>query len=314
MLGTSPAYSGELDERKLIKLQAEQAYSNNDFDSLNRQFNLYTDYRNQRTSSGSFKMGIFLDGISEAHEKLDESGLRESIRLTQTWTTVNKNSLFARLLHADALMAYGQHFRGGGYANTVSPKAWKIFNEYSIRARDVVIKSKSLAGENAEWQAGMLLYSRFGGTSEQSVEQLFDSGVKENPYNGRLYLNTILYHLPIWHGSREAVDRFIQYAAKTSPADYGEELYARLYSAAEQWQFEGTLYSASLVDWERMKAGLELWVERFPTSWNRNIFAYHACLAGDKEKLRQLLPQILLQIEPQIWNKRATYIKCVNLI
>lgn len=311
---TTTAYCTELDERKIVKEQAELAYSAKDFAGLNRQFILYCDFKNQRTSSGAFKINLFYDGISDARKKLQINDISKDIEVTKNWAEKNKDLLFAQLLYAEALQSFAGRIRGEGYANTVSPERWKIFHELSQKAMQVKVNSKRLAGKNAVWQSSMIGTARLVNLPETSVKQLLDSGLKENPFNWILYTTSLEYYLPKWHGSPESMDRFIQYAVTSAPDEYGEELYARLYSGAEQSQFRRTLYLDSHVNWKRMKSGLDLWVKRFPTSWNRNIFAYHACIAGDKEAFRQLYEQIGNQPDLEIWEPRpqTTFSACVK--
>jgi hypothetical protein len=147
--------------------------------------------------------------------------------------------------------------------------------------------------------------ARLSGSAEPVIRRLFDAGLKRNAADFRLYRNALEYFLPKWHGSAEAVDSFITNAVERAPPEYGLELYARLYSGTGESQFGRRLYVDSMIDWGRMKQGLNLWVKRFPTSWNKNIYAYHACIAGDKSLAKELLADIGDQPEWEIWQPGA---------
>jgi hypothetical protein len=92
---------------------------------------------------------------------------------------------------------------------------------------------------------------------------------------------------------------------RRAPKAYGTELYARLYSGAGEEQYHRRLYTESLVDWSLMKMGLQAWLDHFPTSWNKNIFAYHACIAGDREAAGPLFASIADAPEWEIWQPNA---------
>lgn len=299
------AQSGELDERLAVRKQAEAAYQAGDFSSLDRQHSTYSDFIGQRTSSGAFKMTLFFDGIADAKRNTSEAQRQEDIERTLSWVSEHKASPLAYVLHASALLSYGGYFRGTGFAKTVPPQAWKIHVEYTQRAAKYLLDSESIASKSSTWHIWMLNIAREAGWPLEAVQRLFEEGIKANPSDYQLYRNAVEYLLPKWHGDAKAIDTFINYAVPKAPPEYGTELYARLYSAAGETQFERRLYSDSLVDWKTMKEGLELWCERFPTDWNKNILAYHACIAGDKALAKQVLSEIGVQPQWEIWQPRA---------
>ncbi len=313
-LAPCAAGAGELDDRQAVKDEAEEAYSAGDFASLERQYLLYSDFQRQRTPSGAFKMTLFQDGIGEAKRDYDEEQFKQDIERTARWVATYKTSPLAYVLHANALSAYGGYFRGGGYANTVTPQAWKIYEEYVRKGEKVLRDNAWIADKDTSWHAAMLNFARRGDWPQDAVIGMFEAGMKKNPADPRLYFNMLEYVLPKWHGSVQAVDHFIRYVAERSPAAYGTEFYARLYSSAEQSQFGRRMYNDTLVDWKKMNEGLALWVQRFPTSWNRNIYAYHACIAGDKGQAKKLLAEIGAEPEWTVWepSAKATYDTCVR--
>lgn len=302
----------ELEDRRVIRDAARDAYIVGDFEGLERQHLLYSDFFHQRTASGAFKATLFNDGIAEAVGNGSEKELKEDIARTEQWVKQHSASSLAYVFHAMALLTYGQHFRGRGYANTVPQQAWKVYYEYVGRAGKYLLEHQDVAAKDTAWHAAMLNVARCAGWREDVVLRIFDDGMKRNSADYRLYQNTLEYLLPKWYGNAEAVDRFIRQSTRLAPAEYGAELYARLYSGAEEAQFRRDLYADSLIEWSEMKQGLELWFQRFPTAWNKNIFAYHACLAGDKAIASKLLGEIGDAPDWEIWqpNAVATFETC----
>lgn len=285
-----------------------------DFNSLEKQYQAYNDFLKQRTSSGAFKATLFLDGIGQAKREWGPQQFEEDIARTKRWVDAHKGSPLAYKLHADALYAYGGYFRGGGFVDSVPAPAWKIYEEAVRKSAAFLIESEPVAGKDTVWHASMLNEARLAGWSEQVARRLFEEGLKKDSRDYRLYKNMLEYLLPKWLGNTQAVDAFINYAVEAAPPELGLELYARLYSSAGESQYKRRLYSDSLVNWSKMKDGLALWNKRFPTSWNKNIQAYHACIAGDKDLAKVLLDEINNQPVWDIWepSARNTFDTCVR--
>lgn len=310
----SAARCSESSERSEVRSAAKAAYTSGDLSSLIRQHSTFSDFLRQRTSSGATKILLFFDGIEEAQRALDGEQLQAEIARTRQWVDAAGEEPLPYILHASALLTYAQRIRGPGYANTVSPQAWKTYSEYVDRATKFLLDNGAVASRSTSWHTWLLNALRSSGARPEVVMSVFEAGVAKSPGDYRLYQFTLHHFLPKWYGDAQAVDAFIQKAVKVAPPEYGEEMYARLYSGAEQNQFGRTMYSESLVDWEQMKAGFVLWNKRFPTSWNTNIFAYHACIAGDKQLTKELLLQIGGAPEWAIWQSKAesTFLSCTK--
>ncbi|MBL8288353.1 MAG: hypothetical protein JNL85_10260 [Rubrivivax sp.] len=306
------ARSSEQSERNEVKAAASVAYASGDLSDLIRQHTKYSDFLRERTSSGASKMLLFFDGLSETTRTFGAEQLQTDIARTRQWTEAAREEPLPYILHASALLSYALYVRGGGYANTVPPQAWKTYTDYVNRATNFLLQSEGVASRSTSWHVWLLNAMRNAGAPPDAVLSLFEAGVARNPGDFRLYQFTLHYFLPKWYGNAQAVDSFILRATKAAPPEFGLEIYARLYSGAEQDQFGRTMYSQSLVDWERMKSGLTLWNRRFPTAWNKNIFAYHACIAGDKLVAKELLADIGSAPEWAIWqpNAQSTFLTC----
>jgi hypothetical protein len=306
-----PAYSDELQERAAIRDEVTTAWKAGDYDTLERIHTRYSDFLRERTSSGASKMGLFIDGLTEGNDA-SEDVLKRDIDRTGRWAKAHPDSPLGYVLHAESLKAYAWHVRGSGYANTVLPQAWAVYHEYQQRAAKYLIENQVIASRTTSWHASLMVVGRGEGWAPEVLTRMFEDGVAKNPADYRLYQYRLNALLPKWNGSTQQVDAFVREVSRRAPSAYGMELYARLYSAAGEEQYGRALYSDSLVDWSMMKAGLQAWIDHFPTSWNKNIFAYHACLAGDKAAAKPLFDAIADQPEWEIWepNARMTFDSC----
>jgi hypothetical protein len=306
------ARSSELEERHVVLDNAALAYANGDFASLKRQHELYSDFLHQRTSSGASKMSLFFDGIANYRLTTSEPQRKQDIEQTLGWVAANRDSPLAYVLHVGALYMYGGYFRGDGYANTVPPQAWKIYEEYVQKAGKFLLESKSVGSKSSSWYDSMIGTANLAGWPENVARGILEEAIGKYPADFRLYRDFLEYLSPRWHGNTHEIDKFINYATSKAPPDYGLEMYARLYSQVGENDLKRRLYSDSLIDWKKMKKGLDLWYKRFPTPWNKNILAYHACMAGDKKFTKQLLTEIGRNPVLDIWepNSQATFDTC----
>ncbi len=295
------AHAGELEERAAIREPIKRAYQSGDYATIERLHTQYSDFAHERTSSGASRMGLLIDGLVEPPGATAEVFQRDIAR-TKRWAELNPDSAFGWVLYANAVKAYGSFVRGGGYANTVTDAALAVLHETNQRAAKILNDHREMASRTTSWHAIMIVIGRNEGWPVDDIRRVFDEGVARAPLDFRLYRYMQDALLPKWLGSIAELDAFVRDVSAKAPPAFGMELYARLYSSIEEEQFPRTLYRDSLVNWATMKAGLNAWTAHFPTPWNRNIFAYHACLAADRPATVALFKEIGNQAEPEIWS------------
>jgi hypothetical protein len=300
--------ASELSERKTIADEAKQAMWQGDFETLNRLWVKYSDPK-EKTASGSPKMRFFEAGIDEV---LDRKGVGEDYRkegdaVTRRWLEEHPNAALAHILRAKGLIAYAWYFRGGAWAYQVKPEAWPKFEAKVQEAAEVLAKSAGVAGGDAGWYEALLEVGRALGWSTDVLGRFTDEGLKQHPEDMRIYTQSMVYLRPRWGGSVQAIDAFIKRAAQVVPEGQGVELYARLYDSYGGWEDEGRVYplysDKTLVDWPTMKKGLGEWTQRYPTSWNRNVAAFQACMAKDKEMAADLMREMVPGEDMAVWDR-----------
>lgn len=301
------AQDAELVERRAVIDKASAAFIEGNFHELERQVQSYMTV-DRRTSSGAFKIEQFDDGITEAMDFQgpgSEAKYQDLIFKTEAWAAKFPDAPLAHVLRARALLSYAYYFRGNKYADKVPPEAWAPFEKYSQQAARVLLESQAVASAYTGWHATVINTARSLGWPRELVLKVVSDGIRRNPDDFRLYHHTLVYFLPRWHGSDQELAEFVEQAERATFDRHGLEIYARLYSAAEQYQYKRRLYADSGVSWTKMKQGLEDWNARFPTPWNLNIYAYHACIANDKATTKKLLEKIGPSPLPGIWKHNA---------
>ena len=123
-----PALADEQAERAAVREPVAKAWQAGDFDTMERLHMQYSDFLHQRTTSGASKMGLFIDGLSQGDDATEDV-MKRNIARTERWVQLHPDSPIGYVLHAQALMSYGQFIRGNGYADTVMPQAAAVYHE-----------------------------------------------------------------------------------------------------------------------------------------------------------------------------------------
>lgn len=303
----------EAQERAAIVRAAREAFERRDFAELERQSATYR-LGGQRTGSGAFKIMLFDDGVREGMKGSapSEATFKKQISIAANWVQQFPTSVLARTLHARAWMLYAGYFRGTGFSNTVSPTQWEKWFELNTEAAKILEEARSMAANDTTWHRSMIVVGTNLGWPREVVMSIARSAAKVDPNDFRIYVNTLGYLSPKYYGDAEQIDNYILEATAITREKHGAEMYARLYSGLREEVFGDTLYQSSKVNWGKMKIGLTDWTARFPTSWNHNIFADHACLAGDKVATRQQLEKIGKDVLPQLWGSGNSGVEYFN--
>jgi hypothetical protein len=301
-------------EEERISDGAMNAFWWGDFDELERLHTLYQQ-PGQRTAAGRSKLVLFRDGLSNVYSgpKGAQDGYFQQIEaLTLQWARSKPQSALAQVMHAKALSQHGWSYRGNGYAKTVPPEAWRDFERYVRQAIDHLAATRTTAAPSSSTYVELLALGRAAGWDFDASLAVVHAGMALNPDDEGLYRAMLTSVLPRWGGDAARVDRTINEFARLTAAMHGDIFYARMYAWASDWEFEQALFTDSAASWPRMKAGYRQLLERHPAPINVSAFAHFACLARDKETLRELLERLGPKPDTGVWgsNGARTYETC----
>lgn len=285
----------------------ETAFRQGDFAELERLYAIYGKPGLRSPLTGASRIDHFWQGIGEVDRtnlRVTEAYFSQLDALTQKWAADNPRSVVAQLLYANSLKAHAWFHRGEGYANTVSPAAWAGFRQYLELALDQLRRSEDLCAKDSSWNQILLSVGQGLGWDIRTLLAVFESGVARDPEHDDLYFQMLSRLLPKWGGDLKTVDRFIASATQRMPEQRGTEMYARLYAGVSYQQVEQSLFSDTRASWPKMKAGFEDLLSRYPHADHRNMFAYFACMADDRQTLRQQLDLIGDSFERIFWGPR----------
>ncbi len=269
----------------------------------------------RRTTTGQPESTPLREGLDQGLKP--NAGLRvrqaeHAVAMTALWVQQHPRSPLAHWLHVQALMNLGWAYRGSGYANTVAPQAWELFRGALNRAVAHATQHADVLLSDGIGLYGVLVLGRGAGWEPQRLQAIYEQGAERFPEDDSLHFAQLTNLLPKWGGSARAVDQHIESVVKRTQATHGLALYARLYTAAADGQFEHALFSDSLARWSRMDLGFADLTARYPHPSHFNAWAWMACQAQDRKRLLDVLEKVGLEPDLDQWgtNARQAYDTC----
>jgi hypothetical protein len=269
----------------------------------------------RRTTTGEPESTPLRRGLDHGLEPSAGLRVRQSehaVAMTARWVQQHPRSPLAHWLHVQALKNLGWAYRGNGYANTVAPQAWEHFRGALNRAVAHAAQHADVLLSDSIGLRGVLDLGRGAGWEPRRLQAIYEQGAERFPEDDSLHFAQLTNLLPKWGGSAREVDRHIESVVKRTQAKLGLALYAWLYTAAADEQFEHALFSDSLARWPRMDLGFADLTARFPHPRHFNAWAWMACQAQDRKRLLEVLEKVGPEPDLNQWgtNARQAYDTC----
>lgn len=303
--------SQELQERGRLVEVGRQAYQDEKFAELDAVLWRYLKEK-ARTPSGPWKSYLVergaLSTADHANAKSDKDWQRLEAK-AQRWIAASPKSPFARINLSQVVLHHAWSIRGNGYADKVPADAWKPFRQELARANQLLESSKAIAQVDPAWYRLALTIAKADGRSREEVDALFDEAIAREPGYYETYFAMLTYLLPKWNGDLHEIEAFADNAVKRTRSFEGNSMYARIYWYASQTQFKNELFTSSFARWNRVDAGFQDVIARYPDQWNINHYAKFACLAGDNQRSRELLTKIKQPVA-EAWEPAGLFEKC----
>jgi hypothetical protein len=215
----------------------------------------------QSFENGNWALQAFFDAF--VGERKDWDAFLPKV---EAWVKAYPNSSFARTAMTEAYLGYAWAGRGYGYADKVSNRQWKTFEERTKLAHDTLEKARGLRPFCPAWYLAALTLNLAENTGTAVSNKLVDECMAKEPTFYNILNTEASYNLqPKWCGSSGEWQRFAAAWADKVGGDAGDILYARII-----WQVDGANPSRSIiqpgVSWKRMKHGFDLLMRKYPNS------------------------------------------------
>lgn len=242
-----------------------------------------------RFTDGGFRLNAFYQAFAKMRlfRKTDEEWLRLIADL-EAWQRTYPLSVTARTSLAWGWYGYGWFARGNDYADTVTDEGWKLFRDRLRRAYELAREPGTLPDCPERYNLLLHLANSLG-WDDKHYEQIFREAAAFDPDYHEYYVDKATRLLPRWGGAPGAWLRFAEEAMEEAPTGREKILYAWIVSGI---QYTGELqqFKESGVSWPTLRQGYRDMLVAYPGSpWATNRFAMFACLADDRETMRELL-------------------------
>ncbi|HXI85585.1 MAG TPA: DUF4034 domain-containing protein [Verrucomicrobiae bacterium] len=265
-----------------------------------------------RFQGGEWKSVYLYDGL-KLPRKSPEEDWAKRFELIERWRTANPDSVPARLVQARTYMEYAWNARGGGYADSVAPAAWKFFSGRMAKAHDMLLLIPSANRQNPEWYRLMLMNLAETQQTDDYRECLQQAHELKLDYDW-FDKQTAWYSLPRWYGNKGDWQKVAETAGDTTKDEDGDALYARVVwhiwdsTEGSNSDIRNKFFEKNNLSWPRMKQGFRDIEKRYPGSlWNLNAFCRFACMAKDKKAAHELFDRIDKNWDVAIWSNRLQY-------
>lgn len=303
---------------RTLQTQVREALRFGDFATLVRLYTTQAQPGQRSPQTGVEQVTSFWQGVEAISDEtlpVHDGYFTQLDALTQQWARAHPQSAMAQLLHAHVLRQHAWFLRGTGYVETVSPTAQSGFEALLKRALEQLHRNEALLARDSSWNLMVIQVGRGLGLGHARLLPIFENGIARNAGHDELYVEMLKTTLPKWGGSLDAAERFIAQVTQTAQDKRGLELYARLYGELSDWQVQKTLFRSTRASWPKMKAGFEDRLSRYPHNDHRNVFAYFACMAQDREALQEQLRLLDGAYARDFWGSTPdrTYEECKAL-
>lgn len=279
-------------ESLTVSDQVSVAFRFGDFAELERLYAINGKPGVRSPLTGTERVTHFWRGIrqfSNATLPVTEGYYSQIDALSRKWTLDYPQSGLAKLLYAESLRSHAWFHRGVGYSNTVVPASWDKFYSYLNLALEHLRRNEALFAKDSSWDLLVLRVGRDLGWRIDQLMPILESGITKNPDHDDLYFEMQFSMMPKWGGDLASVERFIASVTQKTREKRGMEMYARLYAVLSYSEVKQALFSATQASWPMMKKGFEDRLSRHPHSDHRNMYAYFACMAQDRQVLQEQL-------------------------
>lgn len=311
-LNLSLLHSGETEERANIGKYGIELLQKGDYKTLS---NIAKKYREteERTSSGRWKLSLLyseifysIDMIVKDKYNNNWDALEEDLL---SWIKSNPNDPTFHIIYASFLTSKAWMYRGDNYAKYVPKENWEPFHKEVSKAIEYLNKHKSIASQDPHWYVCMLDLAKLDSWDKISFYAFLDEAIKKYPNYYSIYISALYFLDPKWNGYTkeeiEHIGREILNATKDK-----DGAYARYYWVTKDIFFRGQPITVLNIDWKVMDKSIERLIEKYPTQYNINGFAYLSCLSNQTEIMRKYIDKIDGKPILAVWETQETFNMC----
>jgi Domain of unknown function (DUF4034) len=273
------------------------------FDDLDR---MADQYRREKTRApgGEWRLRLFYSALDAP--RLSDQDSRDHLAHLEHWMQSRPDSITARVALATSLHRWAWVARGHGYAQTVTPEGWRLFNDRIKQAQAVLEGAIKLSAMCPQWYSEMMAVGLAQSWDAGRMKEIFDRGIQFEPGYFYLYLQYANYLLPKWDGHPGDASTFAKSSADQLGGSAGDLLYFQIATILIKRGDES--FPVHDLDWDRIQRGYQALSAQDGTSRRTmNQFAYMAYKFQDAAVASQQFAAIGDDWGPGVWRDRQLF-------
>ena len=310
--GRGPA---EMTQRADLKKQVQGIFKSGDFVGLDALSARLRDGA-ERTPSGIWKLTVFYGAFQDLAASIgrdDAAGWDSLSARIAHWQQTSKTSPAAIIADAVARKARAWTLRPRQFVHEASIGGESRFIRTLRLAAELLDRNRAIAQSDPHFYAVRADLAAALSEDPGVFMERINEGLDKSPGYFPLYFAGLNYFADGDAAERadvaQRIEAFANTAARRLPGSDGTALYARLYWHASSAIYGDQLFAKSRVDWPRMRSGIDAVLARYPDAWNRNNFAYLACLQHDQATTKRLLTGVSEPILT-VWKAKTIFNGC----
>jgi hypothetical protein len=245
----------------------------------------------ERTTSGTWKLSMLYNAIDQHSYGPLDPHWKSLEDLADAWLAKEPNSPTAVVLNARIFRSHAWSWRGENARRNVPPANLQHYQQLLERARAVLDEHPLAAQQDPQWDTIRISIAREQGADSKEILERADRALTRWPCFYALHNSVINILRPNWGGSRQDIQAYVKLALDHSRSREGTQAYARIY----YYIARSTLGDDPLDDlnalgakWLPFKQSLAEILQKYPSTFNRDIARYMAGMGDDVPAYRAL--------------------------
>lgn len=234
-----------------------------------------------RDPNGTWNLIHFFRGLTNVGSKSSIENFKQSESRLTEWIENSIKSKNAKIAKALMLNSYAWKARGGGYANTVSRKAWELF---SVRLKEAYkLLEESRDSSNPMWYSAQQKLATGLSMPKVRYYALIREATSFHPDFDEIYTNATWYLLPRWFGEKGEWQSYRDEVVSEVVDDFRkDEIYFLM--SRNALRYEGlNKFEEQDVDWQKFQNGCEFRDVHFPSKFSQVNLCLMACISKDQK-------------------------------
>lgn len=216
-----------------------------------------------RTAKGYWDLDRFFDQCELARDATDKQW-EANLQLMKKWRRKYPASSVAAVACGNSYVSYAWKARGGGYADSVSNKGWKLMGERLVQAR-AELESVPDGGLCPSWYRAMQSVVLGQDSGKTAENRLVEAGMKRWPTYDPTAFAHMWFLQPRWYGDDDEWVTWMTGAANKKSGEAGDIFYARSVWYLD-WAYDNIFDEFKSLSYPRFLKGMKLICKQYPES------------------------------------------------